>query len=126
MKTLYTAGYTATWTPESLRVKVDALNAQLWDIRYSPFSRHPRWRLTELRAAIGPAYRHMRCLGNLNYRSGGPITLSAPEQALEPAAQVLAQQPIILLCACKETFFCHRLDASRFLAERLNCEVIHL
>lgn len=122
MHTLYTAGYTATWSPEQLRDAATQLNAQLWDIRFSPNSRVPRWRKEALRAAVGPAYVHMGCLGNANYLDGGPIRLARPEAALQPVARVLERQPIILLCACQDYLACHRKTAADYLVERLGCQ----
>lgn len=122
---IYTAGYSVGWTPATLRKQVEALDAQLWDIRYSPNSRRPEWRKEALRSAIGPRYLHMLPLGNKNYQ-GGPIALAAPHAAIEPARRVLAERPIVLLCACKDWELCHRNDAAEYLLGRLGGQVIHL
>src|SRR5689334_4544023 len=76
MHTLYTMGY-SSWAPAQLAATVRDLGAALWDIRFSPLSRRPEWQGRALRAAVGPAYVHVKALGNKNYR-GGPIELLSP------------------------------------------------
>ena len=55
MSTIYTIGY-AGWSPDQLRATVEELGAELWDIRYSPWSKSPQWQDHALRRdpARGP------------------------------------------------------------------------
>jgi uncharacterized protein (DUF488 family) len=124
LNTLYTIGYTGL-KPERLRAIVAQHNAVLWDIRYSPNSRHPQWRRDALKALLGDAYVHIPALGNRNYK-GGPIELAAPAQALDQARLTLQRQPIILMCACKDYWTCHRDDAADYLDSALELDVEHL
>lgn len=121
---IYTLGYSG-WSPEQLRLTVEALGAELWDIRYSPWSRSPQWQGHALRRLMGGAYVHMGVLGNQNYK-GGEVLLVAPDRAVEPARRVLARRPIVLLCGCKEHGACHRATAAAYLAESLGVAVEHL
>jgi hypothetical protein len=127
VNTIYTAGYLAGWTPESLKTTCEELGALLLDIRYSPHSRRAGWDRAALRELLGAGgYQHDPALGNRNYKNGRPIELAAPERALVPVAKTLQQRPIVLLCACREAAACHRSDAAAFLAGRLGAEVVHL
>lgn len=125
MNTIYTIGY-AGWTPAGVKARVEALNAMLLDIRYSPYSKRPEWRGESLKALLGRAhYQHMKTLGNRNYRDG-PIVLDAPEAAVETVTRLLTHQPIVLLCACRDAATCHRSNAAEFLSERLGAPIEHL
>ena len=124
MSTIYTIGY-AGWSPDQLRATVEELGAELWDIRYSPWSKSPQWQGHALRRLLGPAYVHMAALGNQNYK-GGEILLVAPERAVEPARRVMARRPLVLLCGCKDWATCHRTVAARYLADALGAAVEHL
>lgn len=124
MHTIYTMGYSG-WAPARLAATALELRAAFWDIRYSPMSRRPEWRGPALRAAIGPAYVHVKALGNKNYR-GGPIELLNPAAVVDLARGVLAERPLILLCGCKVWHLCHRAIAADFLARQLGAPIEHL
>ena len=81
MSQILTIGYSG-WKPAAIRATVESHSAVLWDIRYSPRSRHPQWQREALRELLGAAYVLVPALGNRNYK-GGPIELAAPAQALE-------------------------------------------
>lgn len=124
--TIYTIGY-AGWTPSSVKARVEALNAMLLDIRYSPYSKRAEWRGDSLKALLGRArYSHIKTLGNRNYRGDGPIVLDAPEAAVETVTRLLTQRPVVLLCACRDADTCHRSVAAEFLSERLGAPIEHL
>jgi hypothetical protein len=127
MKTIYTSGYLAGWTPETLKTTCEELGALLLDIRYSPHSRRPEWDRAALRNLFGQVrYRHEPALGNRNYNNGKEIALAAPEHAVDRLRVALKYTPVVLLCACREATACHRSVAAAFLAERLGAEVVHL
>lgn len=120
--TIYTYGYT-TSTPEDLTAYIDALDAYLIDIRYSPRSRVPQWRQQALDEMAGVTehgrrrYRHIIELGNVNYNSDGPIELYAPAAGLREIAPYLAARPCILLCACRDWRTCHRRVVADLIVE---------
>lgn len=111
---VYTIGYTGR-KPESIKEIVTTLGATLLDIRLSPRSRVPHWNEGPLRALLGDRYRHVRALGNVNYKAGGPI------QILDYAAGVAAilqhPRPVVLMCACKDVHTCHRGTVANLLRE---------
>jgi len=125
MNTIYTVGYQAT-TPDALLATVDELGALLVDIRYSPWSPAPQWRKTALAELVGTdRYLWLQDLGNVLYKQGG-IKLLAPEAAAERLRPILASQPILLLCACRNVDYCHRLPAAAYLSEALGATIEHL
>lgn len=125
MNTLYTLGYSG-WKPADLAATVERLDAVLWDIRMSPWSKSPQWQGHALRKLLGARYVHMQALGNANYKSGGPIDLANPRAAEEPARRVLERSPLILLCGCADVMRCHRFEAAVWLVAALGVKVEHL
>jgi len=122
---IYTVGYSGR-TPAELATLVDQLGAVLVDIRYSPRSRDPRWAKSNVQKLVG-AYLHLRSLGNVNYRvPGAPAQLADLAAGAEVLRPILEQQPVILMCACRDVHSCHRREAAEWLASRLDCEVRHL
>lgn len=124
---LYTLGYSAGWTPELLREKVRTLGAILLDIRANPTSIKPQWTKRALAQLLGTSYMHVPQLGNLNYKSGGPIRLANPQSTVAPIRSLIGRAPVILLCTCATTESCHRVTAARYLADAIGrVEVTHL
>jgi len=72
----FTAGY-AGRRPEALARLAERLDLTVFDVRFSPTSRDPRWRRPHLEKLLGDRYRHVGALGNVNYK-GGPILLADP------------------------------------------------
>lgn len=124
LNTIYTVGY-QRWTPAGLQATCAELGAALLDIRYSPRSQRPEWAGTALAQLLGATYTHVAALGNRNFR-GGTIELAAPVKALPFVRNVLATQPIILLCVCADATTCHRSVAATWLCQRLGNPVVHL
>jgi uncharacterized protein (DUF488 family) len=120
--TIYTWGYTGA-TPADLTAYIDALDAYVCDIRYSPRSRVPHWRQHALDEMAGVTahgrrrYRHIIELGNVNYATDGPIELYAPAAGLREIAPYLAVRPCILLCACADWRTCHRRVVADLIVE---------
>ena len=108
---VYTLGYSGRQLDE-IRAMVEEKEAILFDIRFSPRSRNPTWSEGNLRAAFGARYRHIRALGNANYR-GHSIRIQDFDAGLRAITE--SGRPVILMCACKEYEHCHR----RLVAERL-------
>jgi activating signal cointegrator 1 len=126
VNTIYTYGYQGS-TPEQLLGTVNDLGAVLVDIRYSPWSPNPHWRKLALAELVGAnRYQWIQDLGNVNYKSGGPIRLLRPEAAAVRLREVLDHRSIVLLCACRDWETCHRRDAAEYLSEALQAPVEHL
>ncbi|HNP70826.1 MAG TPA: hypothetical protein PKK15_06955 [Kouleothrix sp.] len=86
---------------------------------------HPEWRGAAIRQLVGPQrYFHLRCLGNINYKSDGPIVLDNPNGAVWTLHWILVERPAILLCGCHDHADCHRTVAAAWLAERLGGELV--
>lgn len=85
--------------------------ALIVDIRFSPFSKNPMWSKAALAARFGSSYRHLRDLGNPNYRSPeSGIALYRPEVGIPCLVDMLADRPCVLLCVCPQVYECHRLS----------------
>lgn len=127
LKTLYTAGYTGL-TPDLLLAAATQLNALLIDIRYSPGSRHAQWRQPHLLDVWGDRYLHVRELGNANYDKhlGEGIRLADADAGTQRIVRLLADQPLILLCACAAHEKCHRTTVAQEMADRYGAEIVHL
>jgi uncharacterized protein (DUF488 family) len=125
MNRVYLAGYSGL-QPHELKELVDSLGADLVDIRFRAGSRNPAWNKGKMQLFFGPSYWHCRELGNVNYRNGGPIKLAEPEKATEHLAEILKKRPVVLLCACREAYTCHRWEAGRMLKRELGVEVVNL
>jgi uncharacterized protein (DUF488 family) len=126
MHTIYTIGYSG-WKPEQLRDTIHALGAVLVDVRFSPRSRQPQWAGGNLAKLVGAgSYRHLKALGNENYKNGGPIKLVDTQAGVAALAPILAERPVVLLCGCKDHHTCHRTTAAHALATALGAQVEHL
>ncbi len=124
---VYTAGYSA-WEPEQLFSVARSLEAVIVDVRLSPRSRDPRWRLSKLAAMGGDDYLWVPELGNTNYREeDAPVRLSNVEDGVEKVRAVVEKgRSPVLLCACRRHVGCHRTDAAAAVAEALGMKVKHL
>lgn len=101
---VYTLGYYGR-DPEQVLALAERLDATVFDCRFSPRSRDPRWSGKRLSELMQSRYRHVRQFGNRNYK-GGPIELvdyPAGIQMIEAAGN-----NVILMCVCKDYKKCHR------------------
>jgi len=101
---VYTLGYSGRKLHE-IEAFVEEKQAILFDIRYSPRSRNPTWNEGNLRKTFGARYKHIRALGNANYR-GNSVRIENFDAGLRAITQ--SGRPVILMCACKEYEHCHR------------------
>lgn len=108
---IYTIGYTGR-KPEEIKQAVRERGAVLLDIRFSPRSRVPQWTKKRLTELLGERYKHVKALGNINYK-GGPIELVDFEagKAIIDGFEV----PVVLMCACKDQHRCHRTTVAQML-----------
>lgn len=131
-KSLYTFGYSGQ-QPEKLLALAEQLDAIPYgirsvivaDVRFSPRSRVPHWNGGRLAKLLGDRYHHLPALGNRNYK-GGPVEIVDLEAGLAQVADVLAHQPIILLCVCAEVERCHRRLVAEAISARYGVSVTHL
>lgn len=103
---LYTYGYQGG-SQEDLQ-HYAAAGALILDTRLVPTSPNPLWRRASLERLLGQRYRWCKALGNVNFRSGGPVQIHDPAAGLELLGTLLWQSPVILLCACRAWQSCHR------------------
>lgn len=124
---VYTAGYTDL-TPEALLAAANTLGAIIADIRIEPRSRKAVWNKKRLMAAWGSQYVHVGELGNRNYKGafGEGTLLVDVETGVARIADLLAQQPVILMCVCADAASCHRTPAAEAVAAHTGAEIIHL
>jgi hypothetical protein len=94
------------------------------DIRFSPRSRIPDWSAGRLQQLLGERYRHLPELGNRNYK-GSPLAFVDLEGGIERVGDRLAEQPVILLCACADLRRCHRWPAAEAIAARYGVKIEH-
>jgi uncharacterized protein (DUF488 family) len=125
MQTLYTLGYTGI-KPAQLLAKVEMLGAIVLDVRYSPRSRAHQWNGIEMARLLGQHYQHVPALGNINYKSGGPVEINMPQVGVPQVMAILAARSAILLCACPDHETCHRSIVAGLVQAMCHCEVIHL
>lgn len=94
--------------------------ALIVDIRFSPYSRNPMWLKAALELRFGSRYLHLRELGNPNYRyPENGIALYRPEVGIPYLADLLREQPCVLLCTCPQVYECHRLAVSRLAKDAI-------
>lgn len=115
--TVYTAGYSGL-TASQLLAKAEELSAIVVDIRIKPFARDPQFRQGAMTALLGGRYIHVGSLGNVNYKSDGPVQFVDEAVGLAQVEAVLTTGPVILLCGCWNVAECHRRVAAEALGER--------
>jgi len=127
MHKIYTFGYQQR-KPEELQAEVGRLGAVVIDVRIKPYSRVVTWNKKRLQAMFGAAYRHIYALGNENYKAGAgaPVKLVNEQGGLAQAREILAAQPLILLCYEADPATCHRTYIAERLAEMTGAAVVHL
>ena len=107
----YTTGYAGKEITD-LKSMLDALNAVLVDVRFSPTSQVMRWRQIYLKTLLKGKYRHIAQLGNRSLQEG-----SIRIQNLDLGLKILVSFNInaVLMCGCSEFEACHRLVIARAL-----------
>lgn len=110
---IYATGYQGK-KPQVIKKMADDLDAVVVDIRYSPMSRNPEWRKSNLQALLGSKYVHCQSFGNSAYKTGGIeiLNYSAGKAMLETI-----DAPVILLCACSDAHTCHRTTVLEMLKQ---------
>lgn len=107
---IYTAGYQGRNLPD-LAASIKFLDALLVDIRLHASSPNPVWTKPSLVKTFGAAYLHLPELGNINYKTGGPIHIASMQDGLMKMFDAIRAGGFgaaVMLCACKEVDRCHR------------------
>lgn len=132
MRCLYTLGYQGI-SEEQLESEVFRLDAVIVDTRLKPWSQDPYFRKKTLEKkygirSVGGKYAWAgEYFGNLNYKNGGEIKLSNPDEGLMSLSKILESNNVILLCMCKSHTLCHRKEVVRLMIEKFSVpRVIHL
>lgn len=101
----YTTGY-ADKDINDLKPMLDALDAVLVDVRFSPTSEIMRWRQIYLKALLREKYLHLPQLGSRVFREG-----KAKIQNLDLGVKILISFNVnaVLMCECGDPKKCHRL-----------------
>ena len=113
--TLYTFGYGSLPGAAALEaLRGDEPIDIVFDVRYMPTGRNPLWRpgavaLTVKQGGI-PEYRHVKALGNPDYKSHLPASrVLDKDEGLALLFDYLdAGRNVALMCVCKTTAGCHR------------------
>lgn len=103
-KQVYTMGYIGKKMPEIQEI-ARQLEAVIFDVRFSPYSRNPAWNAGNFRKVFGRRYKHVKAFGNAAYKEGGTriVDFDAGRKLVEASGR-----PVILLCACRTYEECHR------------------
>lgn len=113
---VYTLGYSGR-KPEEIKQLLKDHDAVLFDIRFSPRSRVPHWNAGPFRQLLGDGYRHVKELGNKNYKDhDAGIELVDFEAGVVLIAA--SKKPVFLMCGCPDPEHCHRTTAANLLRER--------
>ncbi len=110
----YMTGY-AGKDINDLKPLLDALDAVLVDVRFSPTSEIMRWRQIYLKALLRGKYYHVPQLGNRSFREG-----KAQIQNLDLGIKVLVSfnANAVLMCECADPKECHRLIIAQELQRK--------
>ena len=110
---VYLVGYGNLKSLDDLAALCKRHGAVVIDIRMVAKSRIPCWNKGNLQRAYDIPYAHAPELGNVNYKNGGDILIADFAAGVQ---RILAgQQPVILMCACKNARDCHRTVVGNML-----------
>lgn len=96
--------------------------AVLVDCRFQAWAPPGRpWASFELSKLLHGQYRHVRALGNKEYKSeSGAVVLADPAMGVKAIAEILtAGKSPILMCACSSYGSCHRKNVFELLSRSL-------
>ena len=99
-----------------LKALVEALDATLVDIRFSPHSEVFVWRQIYLKTLLGRNYAHIPNLGNRSFKETGKIAIQNLQLGIETLISL--DTNAILFCACEKLENCHRRVIAAELKKR--------
>ena len=110
----YTTGFSGK-DINDLKPMLDALDAVMVDVRFSPASEIMRWRQIYLKTLLRERYHHLPQLGNRVFREG-----RMQIQNLDLGIRVLISfaANAVLMCECADPKTCHRLAITQELRRR--------
>ena len=110
----YTTGYAGKDTND-LKPMLNALDAVLVDVRFSPTGETLRWRQIYLKALLREKYHHVPQLGSRAFRGG-----QNQIQNLDLGIKILVSfnASAVLMCECAGLQNCHRLVIAQELRRR--------
>ena len=110
----YTTGY-ADKDINDLKPMLNALDAVLVDVRFSPTSEIMFWRQVYLKTLLREKYHHVPQLGNRAFREG-----KAQIQNLDLGIKILVSfnSNAVLMCRCEVVKECHRLVIAEKLGQK--------
>lgn len=110
----YTTGY-ADKDIKDLKPMLDALDAVLVDVRFSPTSDIMRWRQIYLKTLLRDNYHHVAQLGSRAFRERGNQI-----QNLDLGIKILISfnATAVLMCECADSKDCHRLGILQVLRHK--------
>lgn len=101
---IYSTGYTGK-DINDLKPMLDALDACLVDVRFSPTSQIMHWRQVYLKILLGRKYLHIPNLGNRTFKEE-KITIQNLKLGIETLLNL--DHNTVLFCACERVENCHR------------------
>lgn len=110
---VYLVGYGNLKGLDDLAALCKRHGAVVIDIRMVAQSRSPCWNKGNLQRAYDIPYVHAPELGNVNYKNGGDISIA--DFAAGVRRIQASPQPVILMCACKDSRGCHRTVVGNML-----------
>ena len=123
---IYTLGYSG-WSVEAIKTFLESVNGVAVDVRMVPRSRVAAFNGTAFSRLLGERYYWLSDFGNVNYKSGGPITIANFDKGVERLLPLkTAGKAVVLLCGCPEVNVCHRKVLAERLAQRWDAEVEHV
>lgn len=120
MVKVYPCGYSVHSAQIAALMEADS-SLLLVDLRKSPDSRIPAWKSSRLRTPYGQRYGWFgETLGNLNYKTGGPVRLANPGPGIACLVRKLQQgHNLLLLCGCANFETCHRREVVTLLKQAI-------
>lgn len=115
---IYTFGY-AGKKLETVKEKIEELDAVIWDIRFSPRSKDEQWRKPTLAKTLGQRYFWAgQFFGNKDYK-GDTIQLADPEKGIQSLSSYIQStgKTVVLMCFCWDYNKCHRKHVADLLRD---------
>jgi len=102
----YTLGYTG-YTVAQISALAKERDAVVFDIRFRPYGRNVAFNKSRFESALQERYQYIGELGNVNYKLEMKDTRFVDFET-GIARIVASDKPVIIMCACKDYFNCHR------------------
>ena len=125
MNSIYTFGYRKKTIAE-LSKCVTEINAVIFDCRYNPFVKSEDWSKSGLEIAFQNRYKWVKEFGNVLYKTND-ILLNDLKRGLDKFEIVFKKNiPVILLCCCEKSEYCHRLVVAKHISKKFDLEIVNI